>query len=131
MWKGMKLSRQLPEDCFIMGRRVNSKDSWTGTPMFEVGDEVTFNPPSYWEMKSGEGTVIYIFKAGYMPHSDLIKMYYQIDEKDKIWESVYKSKDVHRFVIQRKGEADFIILPETIIHTLTIRHKGIPYEEED
>lgn len=99
--------------------------------MFEVGDKVTFNPPSYWDMKPGKGTVIYIFKAGYTPHADLVKMYYQIDEKDTIWESTCKPKEVHRFVIQRQGEADFLILPEPIIYTLSIRHEGVPYEGEN
>lgn len=127
----MGSSRSLPEECFVPGRKVNSKDLWTGTPMFEVGDKVTFNPPFYWHMKPGKGTVIYIFKAGYTPHPDLVKMYYQIDENDRRFKDLCKPCEVHRFVIQRQGESNFEIFLESVVHTLAIRHEGVPYKGEE
>ncbi len=99
--------------------------------MFEVGDKVTFNPPSYWSMKPGNGTVIYIFKAGYTPHPDLVKMYYQIDEKHVRWKKASGAHDTHRFVIQRQGESNFEIFLESVVHVLTIRHESVPYKGEE
>ncbi len=99
--------------------------------MFEVGDKVTFNPPSYWEMKPGNGTVIYIFKAGYTPHPDLIKMYYQIDEKHEKWKKASEACNIHRFVIQREREASFEIFLESVVHVLSIRHENVSYKGEE
>ena len=93
--------------------------------MFEVGDEVTFNTPSYWDIKSGNGTVVYIFKAGYTPHPDLVKMYYQIDENHKKWKKVSEPYSTHRFVIQRQGEANFEIFLESVVHVLKIQHANL------
>lgn len=119
---GKPLSRHLPEGSFLKHRRVIAKDLWTGTPMFEVGDKVAIETPNYWSLKSGNGIVVHIFKAGYTPDPELVRICYQIDETSRHWKSVSKACKVHRYAIRRENEESYLILPEPTIHVLKIRH---------